>query len=33
MSGKPMVTDDGDGAITEYGGSPTAAPTNGVPAG
>jgi branched-chain amino acid transport system substrate-binding protein len=32
LTGKPLVTDDGDGEITEYGGSPTAAPANGVPA-
>ena len=32
MTGKPLVTDDGDGDITEYGGSPAAAPTSGVPA-
>ena len=32
VTGKPLVTDDGDGDITEYGGSPAAAPTSGVPA-
>ena len=32
VTGKPLVTDDGDGEITEYGESPTAAPANGVPA-
>jgi hypothetical protein len=31
LTGKPMTTDDGGGAITEYGSSPTAAPANGIP--
>jgi hypothetical protein len=31
LTGKPMTTDDGDGAITEYGASPTPAPPNGIP--
>jgi hypothetical protein len=31
-SGKPMTTDVGGVAISEYDGSPTAAPTNAVPA-
>ena len=33
VTGKPLVTDDGDGKITEFGGSPAAAPANGVPSG
>ena len=33
LTGKPLVTDDGDGDITEFGESPAAAPANGVPAG
>jgi ABC-type branched-subunit amino acid transport system substrate-binding protein len=32
LTGKPMVTDDGDGQITEYGGAPAQAPANGIPA-
>jgi hypothetical protein len=32
VMGKPLVTDDGDGEITEFDGTPTAAPANGVPA-
>ncbi len=31
-TGKPMVTDDGDGAITEYTKPPAKAPSSGVPA-
>jgi branched-chain amino acid transport system substrate-binding protein len=31
LLGKPMVTDDGDGAITEYTGTPQQAPANGIP--
>ena len=30
--GKPMVTDDGGGDITEYTGAPAKAPANGIPA-
>ena len=30
--GKPMVTDDGDGDITEHTGAPAKAPANGIPA-
>ena len=33
VTGKPLVTDDGDGDITESDQSPTPAPANGVPAG
>ena len=33
LTGKPLVTDDGDGDITEFGESPAAAPADGVPAG
>ena len=29
--GKPMTTDDGDGAITEYGTAQPQAPANGIP--
>ena len=32
VTGKPLVTDDGDGDITEYGESPAKAPASGVPA-
>jgi hypothetical protein len=32
VTGKPLVTDDGDGDITEYGESPAEAPSDGVPA-
>jgi hypothetical protein len=32
VTGKPLVTDDGDGAITEFSGTPAKAPANGVPA-
>jgi branched-chain amino acid transport system substrate-binding protein len=32
LTGKPMVTDDGEGQITEYGGAPAQAPANGIPA-
>jgi ABC-type branched-subunit amino acid transport system substrate-binding protein len=32
LTGKPMVTDDGDGAITEYTKPPAKAPSSGVPA-
>jgi ABC-type branched-subunit amino acid transport system substrate-binding protein len=31
LIGKPMTTDDGNGAISPYTGSPTPAPTSGVP--
>jgi branched-chain amino acid transport system substrate-binding protein len=32
VTGKPMVTDDADGEITEYDGAPAQAPANGIPA-
>jgi ABC-type branched-subunit amino acid transport system substrate-binding protein len=32
VTGKPLVTDDGGGAITEFSGTPAKAPANGVPA-
>jgi hypothetical protein len=32
VTGKPMVTDDGDGEITEHTGAPAQAPANGIPA-
>jgi branched-chain amino acid transport system substrate-binding protein len=31
VTGKPLVTDDGDGDITESTASPTPAPANGIP--